>query len=264
MLSPNTRSLYTAALNPPPGFEFDEAIGTTFSMDPAVLLSVHLHLALLRSPHSTAHQDGIAVVEAIRRRADRVTVYAQRARILVPPHPSEILGLLESMAVEVTAPRGGVFHPKLWLMRFVDADKAPMLRLIVLSRKLTNDQSWDLALTIEGTPGKSNIAANRELGELIAALPGMAFGKVDSTRRQQADRLAGEVRRTRWEPPPGFDEVAFHVLGRTGRAWSPEPFRRGAVISPFCAAGRRASWGTTGCWKIWCGHTAVGRLNSET
>ena len=31
MLNPNSRSLYTSALTPPPGMIFDEAIATTFS-----------------------------------------------------------------------------------------------------------------------------------------------------------------------------------------------------------------------------------------
>jgi hypothetical protein len=31
MLNPNSRSLYTSALTPPPGMIFDEAVATTFS-----------------------------------------------------------------------------------------------------------------------------------------------------------------------------------------------------------------------------------------
>jgi len=39
MLNPNSRSLYTSALTPPPGMIFDEAVATTFSMDPALLVT---------------------------------------------------------------------------------------------------------------------------------------------------------------------------------------------------------------------------------
>ena len=45
MLNPNSRSLYTSALTPPPGMMFDEAVATTFSMDPALLLR---HLSIWR------------------------------------------------------------------------------------------------------------------------------------------------------------------------------------------------------------------------
>ena len=236
MLSPNARSLYTAALTPPPGMVFDEAIGTTFSMDPAVLLSVPVHLALLGGGQGSAMNDGIAVLEAVRRLSDRITVYAQRGRLQVPSPPHVLYGLLESMVVEVLAPRGGVFHPKLWLMRFVDPDggDAVVLRLMVLSRNLTADRSWDIALTLEGTPSGRYRSDNRGLGELTAGLPKIAFGDVADPRAEQATRLADELRRTEWEPPAGFESVAFHVLGLKRGGWRPPWSKRLAVISPFC------------------------------
>lgn len=236
MLNPNTRSLYTAALTPPPGMVFDEAICTTFSLDPAVLLSVPVHLALLGPDSGGELMDGIAVLEAVRRLSERITVYAQRGRLQVPSPAHVLYGLLESMVVEVTAPRGGVFHPKLWVMRFVDPDKedSVLLRLLVLSRNLTADRSWDLALSLEGKPKGGRRAANRPLGELISQLPSLAFNEVASRRIEQANRLAEEVRRCNWQLPPGFVTLNFSVLGLTGQRWAPKPSKRLAVISPFC------------------------------
>ena len=40
MLNPDSRSIYTSALTPPPGMVFDEGLGTTFSLDPTTLLSI--------------------------------------------------------------------------------------------------------------------------------------------------------------------------------------------------------------------------------
>jgi len=235
MLSPNTRSLYTSALTPPEGFVFDEAIGTTFSMDPSVLLTVPVHLALLGGHGGRATADGLAVLESIRRLANRITVYAQRGRLQVPSPPNPLYGLLESMTVEVNAPRGGVFHPKLWVLRFVAPDsEAVLLRLMVLSRNLTLDRSWDVALTLEGTPTGRRQANNRDLGELLAALPSWAVQPVSEDRQDQALRLGDELRRTRWELPPGFDTVSFHVMGRRKAVWRPAPSDRLAIISPFC------------------------------
>lgn len=239
MLSPDHRSLYTSALTPPPGYCFDEGIGTTFSLDPSTLLGIPIHLALGRFADATPVRDGIAAYEALRRVADRLTVYAQRGRLLVPGKEHLLYGLLEDMVVEVKAPRGGVFHPKLWVLRFVDSlgEQPPMIRLLVLSRNLTEDRSWDLALQLEGTVGRRNIAANRELGDLVAALPGLAFEKLSMPERQaQAERLGDELKRVKWELPKGFDEVKFYALGLgTGHPkWWPEYAREMAVISPFC------------------------------
>ncbi len=236
MLSPNARSLYTSALTPPPDMVLDSALATTFSLDPATLLSVPVHLALLGNAREDPLRDGIAVLEAVRRLSSRITVYAQRGRLLVPEPPSLLYGLLEPMVVEVNAPRGGVFHPKIWLMRFVDpkGEAEPLLRLLILSRNLTADRSWDLALTLEGHPGGRNRAENRALGELIATLPALAVGEVPDDRRAQAEELAAELRRTEWELPDGFESVDFHVLGFKRRGWRPSESKRLAVISPFC------------------------------
>lgn len=237
MLNPNTRSLYTAALTPPPEMVFDEAVGTTFSLDPAVLLSVPVHLALLSGERGTQLKDGIAVLEAVRRLSEKITVFAQRGRLQVPEPPNILYGLLEKMVVEVTAPHGGVFHPKLWVLRFVDPDDESqfLLRLMVLSRNLTTDRSWDLALTLEGRPKGRRRAENRDFGEFIAALPNLAFGTADRQRRAQVRRLADDIRRTDWELPPGFSSIAFHVLGLNNKSWTPEWSQRMAVISPFCS-----------------------------
>lgn len=237
MLNPNTRSLYTAALTPPPGMVFDEAIGTTFSLDPAMLLSVPVHLALLGGDRGNPLRDGIAVLESVRRLSGRITLYAQRGRLQIPSPPHVLYGLLESMVVEVVAPRGGVFHPKLWVMRFIDPlnDASVLLRLMVLSRNLTADRSWDVALTLEGEPSGRNRANNRSLGELVSSLPRLAFGEVDPARIEQAIRLGDELRRVDWELPHGFDDVSFHVLGLKRKAWIPDWSNRFAVISPFCS-----------------------------
>jgi hypothetical protein len=237
MLNPNTRSLYTAALTPPPGMVFDEAIGTTFSLDPSLLLSVPVHLALLGGDRGNPLRDGIAVLESVRRLSDRITLYAQRGRLQIPSPPHVLYGLLESMVVEVVAPRGGVFHPKMWVMRFIDPanDASVLLRLMVLSRNLTADRSWDVALTLEGKPFGRNRASNRSLGELVSSLPRLAFGGVDSARTEQATRLGDELRRVDWELPPGFEDVSFHVLGLKRKAWIPDWSNRFAVISPFCS-----------------------------
>ena len=238
MLSPNSRSLYTAALTPPPGMIFGEAIAATYSLDPTTLLTIPIHLALWGKGNIKEQlSDGITLLEALRRVTARLTVYAQRGRMLTPGTPLVLYGLLESMVVEVLAPRGGAFHPKLWLLRFVDpmGEEPPLLRLLILSRNLTMDRSWDLSLQLEGRPGRRSRSENRELADLIAFLPDLAKNPIPPERRDQSARLSDEARRTQWELPPGFESLKFHVLGRKRRAWSPPASRRLLVVSPFCS-----------------------------
>ena len=240
MLDPNQRSLLTSLLTPPPGMVFDQGLATTFTLDPLTLLGVPLHLAWLSSREgSSTLADPICLLEALQRVTKRLTVFSDRGRIHVPGQANALFALLEDTIVEVRAPRGGAFHPKLWLLRFVDggASAGVVLRLGVLSRNLTNDRSWDLSLVLEGSPRGSYVAANRELGQLIARLPSWSVREVPSTRRELATQLADEFRRTAWEAPGRWDGVSFHVLGAKRAPFDPGGGDELAVISPFLTPG---------------------------
>ena len=175
MLNPNSRSLYTSALTPPPGMVFDEAIATTFSMDPALLLEAPVYLALMVAD-GQADPDPLSVLEAIRRYSKRITVYVHKGRIQVPriAKPNPLFGFLEEMVVEVKAPGGGVFHPKVWAIRFVTPDgHSLMYRLVILTRNMTTDKSWDLSLQLEGTIGGRKAKLNKPLAYFFKSLPGV-------------------------------------------------------------------------------------------
>ena len=237
MLNPNIRSLYTSAIVPPPGMVLDEAIATSFSLDPGTLLTIPVHVALLaRGDQQETLCDPITVYESLRRVSQRITVYNQRGRMTVPHKPYPLYNLLEKMIVEVTAPRGGVFHPKLWFLRFKDINNSaePVLRLLILSRNLTGDRSWDLSLQLEGALTGRNRSVNSSLAEFIETLPSLATNAATDGQREQAQRLAEELRRTQWEMPIDIDEISFTVLGLKRSQYRPPKSSRMVVIAPFC------------------------------
>ena len=245
MLDPDRRSLYTVALTPPPGMVLDAALATTYSLDPTTLLSIPLHLALLGGGQGRALPDNaILLLEALRRVSERICVFVQQGRVQAPSGPPNALyGLLESMLVECRAPLGGAFHPKLWLLRFAEpaggaeaeaaVGRSSLLRLVVLSRNLTTDRSWDLSLTLDGRLGRRNRPLNQPLRDLLEALPGMAVEGLSAPRAELLNSLAFDARRADWELPDGFDSMAFHVLGLRPGPWAPPTSDRLAVISPF-------------------------------
>lgn len=240
MLSPDTRTLYTSALTPPSGYVYDCGVATTFSLDLTTLLTIPVHLAILGQGRADELlQDSVRLLEAIRRITDLTTVYVQRGRMQVPRATHLLYGLLEPVVVEVKAPkRGGLFHPKIWVLRYKSTDSestTPLIRVLVLSRNLTNDRSWDVCLQLEGSPGGSYVVTNRPLGTLVARLPKLAMGAVSEARQEQARQLADEVRRTKWDLPWDFESVSFHVNGLGRSVWHP-PVNAGlSVISPFCS-----------------------------
>ena len=234
VLSPDSRSYYTGAVTPPPGYIFDQAIATTYSLDPDTLLLLSVHLALGQAP-SADQVDPIRLLESLRRLSGRLSVYVDRNGIKIPSENKVLYGLLEPMIEQVEAPRGGVFHPKIWVLRFIqpELDEPPLIRLLVLSRNITYDRSWDISLQLDGRPGRRFVAANRSLGEFLRSLPSIATQKVSESVKSRAEKLAEEVRKTVWELPGEFEEVSFHIMGTSRKQWAPLRSRRMAVISPF-------------------------------
>ena len=235
MLDPNQRSLLTSLLTPPPGMTFDTGVATTYTLDPLTLLGVPLHLAWLAAEGDrSVFADTIRLLESLQRVSSQLTVFADRGRMHVPAQPNALYALLERTIVEVKAPLGGAFHPKLWALRFVrDGSEDVVLRLAIMSRNLTSDRAWDLSLVLEGQPRGAIVAANRSLGEFIANLPAWAVGEVSARRRAQVDLIASDIRRTKWGLPGKWEEVKFHVIGIKAGNWRPIDSDELIVISPF-------------------------------
>jgi len=233
MLSPNNRSVYTEALAPPAGYLLDTAIAATFSMDLNTLLSIPLQLVLQSTEdRDELMKDPITLYEALQRATSRVHVFAQQGRIQAPRQHHLLYSLLEPMIVEVMAPKGGAFHPKLWLLRFIEETSAGVTyRLMLPSKNITADRSWDIALTLDGRLGNEENANGAVLAEFIGKLPGLAVNNFNPS--DELISLLDELRNIAWELPEGFDELLFHTFGFGGRKWRPKQNDRLAVISPF-------------------------------
>jgi hypothetical protein len=186
----------------------------------------------------------LALLEAVRRHADRISIFCQTGRIAVPRWGQTLLLHLEGSVLEVTARReGGIFHPKLWVLRYISPDGPVHYRVICLTRNLTFDRSWDTALVLDGVleERKNAFSANHPLGDFIAAMPELTVRPAPASVRGDVARIADEIRRVRFELPEGFEEYAFWPLGLDRRRQLPFPRtrqgRRMMVVSPFLSTG---------------------------
>lgn len=248
MINPDQRGLLTDALTPPDRYRYECGVATTYSLDLITLLSLPLHLARRDTENTSPDRlDPLPVLDALRRMGDRLTVFCQRGRLQIPRKSNALLGLLEDMVHETQAPFEGVFHPKVWLLRFVPHDpddKAPvLLRLLVLTRNITDDRSWDLSLWLEGQRGKKLVSTSKPLATFIEWLTRTSSETLGAVRCKQLDLLAVDARHTQWTAPGKFSEVHFHPLGLGAKAaqWFPEhasgmPWDQLGVISPFVSA----------------------------
>ncbi|MCL6558110.1 MAG: phospholipase D family protein, partial [Firmicutes bacterium] len=238
MLSPNERHLYMEALKPPAGYFFDRGVATTFSLDLITLLVAPLSFALFECKEEKEFiANPIAVLEALRRAAGKLAVFCQRGRISIPSTGSLLYSYLERMVVEVTAPNeNGVFHPKIWLLRYTADDHPVIYRLLCLSRNITFDRSWDTLLVLEGEVSNKKHPGNQPLADFIRYLPELAGGKVLRRIRDDIELLANEVMQVAFTPPPDFDQdIRFWPIGLPGLKSFPleTSYNRLLIISPF-------------------------------
>jgi hypothetical protein len=241
LLEPQNRQLLLDALRPPADYQLDRAIGTTYSLDLISLLAAPLGFALLDREGADGRlvADPIALLEAVRRNADRIDVFCQAGKIAIPRQHRSIFGYLESSVHEVVAPnREAIFHPKVWVIRYRHAGGRLMYRMLCLSRNLTLDSSWDTVLQLDGERGPQ-AAIDPRLPGFVERLPELAVRNgMPEDRRAAIHKLADELRTITFKPPEAFDRLAFWPLGLEPDVW---PFGglgdRLLVVSPFLTAG---------------------------
>ncbi len=246
MLEPRDRQLLFEALRPPIGFRFDEGIGTTYSLDLLALITAPLAFTLFEQQDEEGQRagvDSLAILESLRRHASQLTIFCHAGRITLPKTFYPQLAFVEDAIVECQPQTHGAFHPKVWVLRWVNDAGEVQYRLLVLSRNLTFARSWDTLLALDGKLSplrQSAFARNRRLTEFVRTLPSFARTLVDTRISQRVEKLASELDRTEFELPNGMTDLRFWPMGIGGRAHDPlaETGDQLLIVSPFVSLGR--------------------------
>jgi hypothetical protein len=240
ILSPDDRTLWLDALRPPEGYTFDRGVGTTFTLNLSTLLVAPLSLAL-HDVASTeeALSDPIMLLDGIRRHAKRIMLFCQSGYIAIPKQANHLYRFLEDMVVEVKAPNGGLFHPKVWLLRYTSDHGPDIVRFLCASRNMDFSRSWDVLLRLDGEVQDRQLgySQNSPLTEFFSTLPDFATRKIPAALKKKIRKLSEDARKVDFQVPSPFfeDYLEFIPLGhRTHR-----PLRlkdthwRSMVVSPF-------------------------------
>jgi hypothetical protein len=243
VLSPHDRTALFDALRPPPGFELDHAVGTSFTLDLEALLTAPIAFALFESADAAPDADGsepVGLLEAIRRHADRVTMFCQSGQIAVPARHRTVFAWLENAVREVAPPRRHrLFHPKVWVARYrARSGDQRVLRVLVATRNLTFDTSWDTILRLESDSYEQRPdtveARQQELVDLIRRLPAMAVQTIDAERRAAIADVAADLAAVPLAVPEPYETLSLRVLGLGGSTdLVPAGIERSLVVSPF-------------------------------
>ena len=240
MLSPDSRTVAFDLLRPPPAHTLDFAVLTTFTLN--LEASLALPLGMVSRADGGLDEllaDPILLLEALRGAGERIHVFVDRTGIAIPRKRRDLFAMLETSLHPVRADGGGVFHPKVWILRFLSEEEDPLIRVAILSRNLTFDRSWDIAFASDASPSPTDrVDESVSLADFVRHLPDMAPETLSPEAARQIRTLAGQIRRTRFPAPEGFldQPVAFHVLGMNGRQPTWRPIRNGwrtLAVAPF-------------------------------
>jgi hypothetical protein len=245
VLEPNERRLLMESLRPPEGYELGTGIGTTFSLDLQALLFAPLAFTMFDRAEADSGRDRepLALIESLRRYANRLAIFCQAGQMALPRRNQKLLLALEDSVVQVFAPMyksGGLFHPKVWVLRYVPRGQEAegvRYRVLVMSRNLTLSKSWDVMASVDGvlTNRQKAFAANHPLGDFIAALPAMSHDLVPERIQRDVTLVQDEIRRVEFEFPLGVDGMGFWPLGLPGKRSNPFEDLEGRtlIVSPF-------------------------------
>ena len=236
---------YGDQLRPPAGYQFDRAIGATYSANLDTVLSLPVALVFGHTLEGDLSGERVELLEAIRNFSSRVRIFHQKGQIHVPKRSNWLYAYLEDALIEILpGSEFSSFHPKVWVIRYVLAEDEQSsvgpqsknlakvhYRLLVLSRNLTFDRSWDIAACLDGTVGKSRDKLNDPLADFLKWL-----SKNEAKEIGWVNKMISEIPFVNFETPPIFDSHRFHPLGipeHTDWPMAEIKARRSLVMSPF-------------------------------
>lgn len=193
------RHNYGNLLSPPEGFTLDKAIGTTYSLDLYALLALPIAMIYSKSMEGEFTHNRYDVLHAIRECGDKIDLFCQKGNIKVPKNYNNMIAFMEDAVIEVELPKpNAAFHSKLWVLKFI-SDTETIYRLIVLSRNLTFNRSWDVSYYADGRPAKKQNTQSNKLSLFLSSI-------YEYTGRHVPKDFLSELSRVNFDLPEGFHD----------------------------------------------------------
>ena len=240
---------YGNELLPPEGFHFVRAVSTTYSLDFETLIAALVPLALKGDiDDKELYSNPIAILQAIRKVIGRLVIFCEAGQIKVPTSRNRLASLLDEVVVQVALPRKGrcypSFHPKTWLVEYANNEGEHLWRFIVLSRNMSKDHSWDVAVSFEGEKRTGSYGATKDLVRFLEYLRGRVHKGAGTDRQWKvANEMISSLAGVSFFCESPFDRFDIFPIG-IDRDAKPvdifkvsEPFDDLVVISPFLSPG---------------------------
>lgn len=210
----NDRVDYGELLTAEAGFELEQAVGMTYSLDMEALMGIPLCLGMGGEMSSGQRNNPLYVLEAIRRTGKKISIFCNAGSIKVPKAESRLFALLEESIHEVRMPKSTFnFHPKLWILQYHNIqEEKTMIKVVVLSRNLTFDQSLDVAVEMTGYVGSEVNPKNQSLADMLTFV-----SQFDSKKNAYRKLISNVEKVEEFTMMDCFTDYEFHSFGIYGR-----------------------------------------------
>ena len=245
ILSHNNRLDYGRSLIPEDGWETSWAIGTTYSLDLEVLMSVPLSLFHSKYLSESTNENNLRtdMLDSLDKVKDKMFVFVHENNITSRCGYSMLMGFLDQNIwnVPLDSPNKN-FHPKVWLIRYsLKSDNGKSVtgtnfkyRLITMSRNITSATDFDIAVTMDSYQTEKEVAENSSLTIMMTKL-------MERTGRKDIiKQFTKELKHVRFIPPYPFDRKGKtaifwpHVFGQLkSPLLQDKEYEELLVISPF-------------------------------
>ena len=211
----NNRVDYGELLIEDPDYELDQAVGMTYSLDMETLMGIPLCLGMCGEMTSGQRNNPLYVLEAIRRTGKKLSIFCNAGCIKVPKTEGRLYVLLEESIHEVRLAKSTYnFHPKLWILQYHNIyDGTILIKLVVLSRNLTFDQSMDMAIEMSGFVGSEINPKNQPIADMLT------FVSQFDSRKNAYQQLISNVKKVEaFQMLDCFEDYEFHPFGIYGKS----------------------------------------------
>lgn len=208
MLDPKKNRIdFGSQLAPPSEYELTFAIGTTYSLDLEALILIPVSLFYSQPIEGNPDQIRYDMLDAITNASKKITVFCQKSQIKVPKRYHPLMAYWEPGIAQVQMNKENEsFHPKVWIVRYDSPKQAAVYRILVTSRNLTFDESWDMAFSSAGRVGSKECPENDPLIHFLEELQ-------RKTKRKLDKKFLTDLRKVKFELPEGIENIEFHPIG---------------------------------------------------
>lgn len=245
---------YLSQLRPDPDFVLNQAVCTTYSLELGALLGACLSMGDMDFSGDLTQTNQINLFAFAKEMRDKVSVFCEKGRIKHDNQTNGLCVLLEGMVhqVVVREPKNlgnslSSFHAKTWILDYTSRESPEhRYRLIVLSRNLTFDSSWDMAVRLDGVEVDEPVSSSEGIVRLLSYLRGNKGTECDIATVKRIKSLEKALSKVQFSVDDHtFDDFELLPFGPSGTgllsAKEASLFRdaheRAMVISPFLSNG---------------------------